>query len=199
MKTYFSNDFDLIAALKKGNTNGYSFLVNFYHKKLCVYAYSLTNDRDLAEDIVQNVFMSIWNNRFKLKEDFVVKSYLYKSVYNEFIDQYRKNKEVLKLDKKYIDALAEVVEEEDEISLNKLVTIVKREIENLPPKCKQIFLLSKEEGLTNVEIAEYLNVSIKSVEAHITKAFAILRSAIGNKIDGVLFLLFGKKGVVNSF
>jgi len=143
--------------------------------------------------------MSIWNNRFKLKEDFVVKSYLYKSVYNEFIDQYRKNKEVLKLDKKYIDALAEVVEEEDEISLNKLVTIVKREIENLPPKCKQIFLLSKEEGLTNVEIAEYLNVSIKSVEAHITKAFAILRSAIGNKIDGVLFLLFGKKGVVNSF
>jgi len=199
MKTYFSNDFDLIAALKKGNTNGYSFLVNFYHKKLCVYAYSLTNDRDLAEDIVQNVFMSIWNNRFKLKEDFVVKSYLYKSVYNEFIDQYRKNKEVLKLDKKYIDALAEVVEEEDENSLNKLVTIVKREIENLPPKCKQIFLLSKEEGLTNVEIAEYLNVSIKSVEAHITKAFAILRSAIGNKIDGVLFLLFGKKGVVNSF
>jgi len=49
MKTYFSNDFDLIAALKKGNTNGYSFLVNFYHKKLCVYAYSLTNDRDLAK------------------------------------------------------------------------------------------------------------------------------------------------------
>ncbi|WP_445747751.1 sigma factor-like helix-turn-helix DNA-binding protein [Polaribacter sp.] len=74
-----------------------------------------------------------------------------------------------------------------------MVLIVKKEIENLPPKCKQIFLLSKEEGLTNIEIAEYLNVSIKSVEAHITKAFGILRSAIGNKIDGILFLLFGKK------
>mgnify|MGYP003683409753 FL=1 len=47
--------------------------------------------------------------------------------------------------------------------------LVKNEIENLPPKCKQTFLLSKQEGLTNIEIAEYLNVSIKSVEAHIKK------------------------------
>jgi RNA polymerase sigma-70 factor (ECF subfamily) len=199
MKVVFLNDIDLIAALKNGETNAYTFLVNTYHKKLCVYAFSLTNDNDLAEDIVQNVFMSIWKNKHKLKEDFAVKSYLYKSVYNEFIDQYRKNKTVLTLEKKHIDALNYIVEEEDEKSLERLLLIVKREIENLPPKCKQIFLLSKEEGLTNVEIAEYLNVSIKSVEAHITKAFGILRSAIGNKIDGVLFLLFGKKGVVNSF
>ena len=198
MKVVFLNDIDLITALKKGNTNAYTFLVNTYHKKLCVYAYNLTNDADLAEDIVQNVFMSIWKNRFKLKDDFVVKSYLYKSVYNEFIDQYRKNKAVLALEKKHIEALTYIVEEEDEKSLERLLLIVKKEIENLPPKCKQIFLLSKEEGLTNIEIAEYLNVSTKSVEAHITKAFATLRAAIGDKIEGVLFLLFGKKGVVNS-
>ncbi len=65
------------------------------------------------------------------------------------------------------------------------------EIQNLPPKCKQTFLLSKQEGLTNVEIAEYLNVSIKSVEAHITKVFSILRKSIGDKMHGILFLLFG--------
>jgi RNA polymerase sigma-70 factor (ECF subfamily) len=68
---------------------------------------------------------------------------------------------------------------------------VKLEIENLPPKCKQTFLLSKQEGLTNMEIAEYLNVSIKSVEAHITKAFSILRKKVGDKMNGILFLLFG--------
>lgn len=198
MKVHFSNDSDLIVALKKGNTIGYTFLVNSYHKKLCVYANSLANDRDLAEDIVQNVFMSIWKNRLKLKDDFVIKSYLYKSVYNEFIDQYRKHKEVLKLDKKYIDALMEVVEEEEDKSLDQLIKIVKKEIENLPPKCKKIFLLSKEEGLTNIEIAEYLNVSIKSVEAHITKAFGILRKSMGNKIDGILFLLFRKSTIVNN-
>lgn len=197
MKVVYLNDIDLIAALKKGDTNAYNFLVNTYHKKLCVYAFSLTNDNDLAEDIVQNVFMNIWKSKRKLKEDFVVKSYVYKSVYNEFIDQYRKNKAVLSLEKKHIEALTYIVEEEDEKSIERLVAIVKNEIENLPPKCKEIFLLSKEEGLTNIEIAEYLNVSIKSVEAHITKAFATLRSSIGDKIEGILFLLFGKKGVVN--
>ena len=151
----------------------------------------MTNDSDLAEDIVQNVFMSIWKNRNKLKDQFVVKSYLYKSVYNEFIDQYRKKKAVLTLEKKHIDALTYMVEEEDEKSLEKLISIVKKEIDKLPPKCKQTFLLSKEEGLTNLEISEYLNISIKSVEAHITKAFSVLRKSIGNKVNGILFLLFG--------
>lgn len=57
-------------------------------------------------------------------------------------------------------------------------------------KCKQIFILSKQDGLTNIEIAEYLNISNKSVEAHITKAFSILRKTAGEKLNGILFLLF---------
>ena len=191
MKKAFINDKEFISSLKKGDSKGYQFLVTSYHQKLCVYANSLTNDSDLAEDIVQNVFMSIWKNRNKLKDQFVVKSYLYKSVYNEFIDQYRKKKAVLTLEKKHIDALTYIVEEEDEKSLEKLISIVKKEIDKLPPKCKQTFLLSKEEGLTNLEISEYLNISIKSVEAHITKAFSVLRKSIGNKVNGILFLLFG--------
>ena len=191
MKIAFLSDKEFISSLKKGDSKGYQFLVTSYHQKLCVYANSLTNDSDLAEDIVQNVFMSIWKNRNKLKDQFAVKSYLYKSVYNEFIDQYRKKKAVLTLEKKHIDALTYIVEEEDEKSLEKLISIVKKEIDKLPPKCKQTFLLSKEEGLTNLEISEYLNISIKSVEAHITKAFSVLRKSIGNKVNGILFLLFG--------
>jgi RNA polymerase sigma-70 factor (family 1) len=198
MKKAFINDKEFISSLKRGDSKGYQFLVTSYHQKLCIYANSLTNDAHLAEDIVQNVFMSIWKNRNKLKEEFVIKSYLYKSVYNEFIDQYRKNKKVLVLDKKYIDALTYIVEEEDEKSLEKLINIVKKEIDKLPPKCKQTFLLSKEEGLTNLEISEYLNISIKSVEAHITKAFSLLRKKVGDKMNGVLFLLFGMKTKSNK-
>jgi RNA polymerase sigma-70 factor (family 1) len=193
MEANFIKDSDLIIALKEGDSKAYTFLVNKYHHKLCVYVFSLTKDNDLAEDIVQNVFMAIWNKRQNLKEDFVMKSYLYKSVYNEFIDQYRKEKSVLPLEKKHFDALSSIVEEEDENSLEKLIKLVKQEIENLPPKCKQTFLLSKQDGLTNIEIAEFLNVSIKSVEAHITKAFSILRKTVGKKVNTVLFLLFGIK------
>lgn len=190
MEINFINDITLINALKKGDSKAYTFLANNYHHRLCVYAFNLTNDHDLSEDIVQNVFMRIWKQRHKLKDDFVVKSYLYKSVYNEFIDQYRKHKTVLTLEKKYIDALSTIVEEEDENSLERLINLVKKEIENLPPKCKQTFLLSKQEGLTNIEISEHLNVSIKSVEAHITKGFSILRQKVGEKMNGILFLLF---------
>lgn len=164
--------------------------MNSYHHKLCVYAYSFTHDQDLSEDIVQNVFMRIWNKRENLKDDFVITNLLYKSVYNEFIGQYRKQKSFYPLEKKYIDALNTIVETEDEHSLERIIQLVKREIQKLPPKCKEIFLLSKEEGLTNIEIAEYKNVSIKSVEAHITKAFSILREAIGEKADIYLFLMF---------
>lgn len=186
----YINDISLINSLKKGEPNAYTYLVDAYHHKLCVYVYSLTRDYDLAEDIVQNVFVRIWKKRLKLKDDFSIKNYLYRSVYNEFIDQYRQNKPVLALEKKHIDVLSSIAED-DENSLDKLIALVKKEIENLPPKCKQTFLLSKQEGLTNIEIAEYLNVSIKSVEAHITKAFHILRKTVGEQMHQVLFLMFG--------
>lgn len=196
MNSNFKKDDDLINALKKGDAKAYTFLVNQYHHKLCVYAFSLTKDHNLSEDIVQNVFMSIWNKKSNLREDLVLKSYLYKSVYNEFVDQYRKQKPVLSLEKKHFDVLSEIIEEEDGNSMEKLIKLVKKEIENLPPKCKQTFLLSKQDGLTNIEIAEFLNVSKKSVEAHITKAFSILRKTVGEKVNTVLFLLFGVKKTI---
>jgi len=191
MISHYKKDSNLIKELKEGTSNAYHFLVETYHHKLCVYAFGLTHDSGISEDIVQNVFVSIWSRRTKLKDDFSIKNYLYKSVYNEFIDQYRKKKSVIALEKKYFDALNTILEEDDDSNdLLNLIDLVKKEIENLPPKCKQTFLLSKQDGLTNEEIAEYLNVSVKSVEAHITKAFSFLRKTIGNKANCILFLLF---------
>ncbi|MFL9832022.1 RNA polymerase sigma-70 factor [Flavobacterium sp. ST-87] len=192
MQEIYSDNTQLIQALKSGNPKAYTFLVNTYHHKLCVYAYSFTHDPNLSEDIVQNVFMRIWKKRENLKDNFAINSFLYKSVYNEFIDQYRSQKTVYPLEKKYIDALNEIVENEEDHSLERVISLVKKEIQNLPPKCREIFLLSKEEGLTNIEIAEYKNLSIKSVEAHITKAFSILRNSLGEKANIYLFLMFRK-------
>ncbi len=188
MSGVYLSDSNLINALKQGESKAYAYLVDNYHHKLCVYAFGLTNNEALAEDIVQNVFVKIWKHRAQLKPHFSIKNYLYRSVYNEFIDQYRKRKPVIALEKKHIDALSYIVEKEDEKSLEKIITLVKQEIEKLPPKCRQTFLLSKQEGLSNVEIAEYLNISIKSVEAHITKAFSILRKKVGEQLNLVLNL-----------
>lgn len=199
MPVFSKNNIKLIQALKRGNTDAYTFLVDTYHQKLCVYAFNLSHNHDNAEDIVQNVFLRVWQKRDKLKDDFVIQSFLYKSVYNEFIDLYRKEKSTMALEKTYIEALDVVINhEDDDNGLEGLITLVKNEIQNLPPKCKQTFLLSKQDGLTNVEIAEYLDLSIKTVEAQITKAFSIIRKKAGNKINGILFLLFGRNSSMSS-
>ena len=191
MKGNFENQSVLIEDLKKGNEAAYEYLVEHYHNRLCVYAHSLIKDDLMAEDIVQNVFVQVWEKRHKLKHDFSLENYLYKSVHNKFIDQYRKGKAVLALEKKYIEALELAVEEKDELQEQRILGILFNAINELPPKCQQIFLMSKKEGLTNIEISEYLNVSKKTVEGQITKAFGILREKLGKKYEVIMLVVFG--------
>ena len=111
-------------------------------------------------------------------------------VYNEFIDIYRRNKSVSALEDKYLQSVENFMVEEDDESFQTAVNTVRKEIDKLPEKCKVIFLLSKKEGLTNLEIAEHLDISIKTVEAQITKAFSILREIFKDKLTSILFTLF---------
>jgi RNA polymerase sigma factor (sigma-70 family) len=164
----FNNNFFLAGQLKLGNSKAYDFLMDSFYQKLCGYAYSLSHDHAAAEDIVQNVFVAIWSNKKNINPLFSMKSYLYKSVYNEFINQYRKNKPVFFLEKKYLESIDVVVESSDE-NLDKLLKLLDKEIHKLPLKCKQIFLLNKKEGLTHIEISEYLNISVKTIEGHFTR------------------------------
>lgn len=193
MKRQDYNDNDvLIESLINGDETAYIYMIDSYHHKLCVYANSLVKNTYSAEDIVQNVFLKIWEQRTRLKSNHSIKSFLYKLVYNEFIDLYRKNQSLFSLEKKYYEALNSVVLEDDPDSFQRILNAVNKQIESLPPKCKEVFILSKKEGLTNIEIAEHLDVSIKTVEAQITKAFSILRSSLEEKVNNFLFLLFGK-------
>src|SRR5690606_13766884 len=185
----FGDSTFLTQQLRSGNPKAYDFLMDSLYKKLCTYAFTLTKNHANAEDIVQNVFVELWTNRKNLNPDFSIKNYLYRSVYNGFIDHYRKNRPVIYLEKKYLEAIDLVVQNEHE-NLDELMALVNLEIDQLPPKCRQIFLLNKKDGLTHIEISEYLNVSIKTVEGHITRAFKLLGEKLGSKIRPILFLMF---------
>ncbi len=187
-----NRDYFLIEKLKKGDSKAYSYLMDRYYRILCVYANSLTNDNTKSEDIVQNIFVKIWLNRKKINSSIKIKNYLYKSVYNEFIDQYRKNKPLVYLEKKHIKAINQIVDEKDGL-LENLILKLNSEIEKLPKKCKNIFILNKKDGLTHAEIADYMNISVKTVEGHMTRAFKILNERLGDKLKKILFLLFGTK------
>jgi RNA polymerase sigma-70 factor (ECF subfamily) len=179
-----------IEQLKRGNESAFLYLVDRYHIRLHAYAMTLTGDRAMSQDLVQNVFLKTWQFRKKLDSQYSIQSFLYKSVYNEFLNDYQKNRSMMLLQRKYLDSLEEVLERTDDTALSRMVALVNREIKNLPPKCQRVFMMSKKEGLSNYEIAEYLDVSVKSVEAHITKAFGILRKKLGQKYETVLFLVF---------
>ncbi|MBJ6368942.1 RNA polymerase sigma factor [Snuella sedimenti] len=193
MKTSFSNQKKFLKHLRKGNTLAYTYLVDLYYEKLCDYASNLARDDFKSEDIVQNVIVRMWQQREKLNSNISIKNYLYKSVYNEFVDQYRKTIAVTALEKKYIEGLDAILDENDDDETNRLIALVEKEIEQLPTKCKETFLLNKKEGLTYVEIAEFQNVSVNTVEKQMGKAFAIIRKKMKEKIHSVLFLLFGYK------
>lgn len=182
----------LIIRLKKGEENAYVDLIETYNHRLCLYANSLVNDISISEDIVQNVFVSVWEKRSNLRPELSLKSYLYKSVYNSCINEYKKNQFVTSLENKFIEELDQIVEQDND-TIEKLIILVKEAIQELPPKCKEIFLLSKKEGLTNIEISEYLNISKNTIERQINIAFKKIRKNVGSKTDVILFLIFGIK------
>ena len=190
-------DFLFVEKLKKGDYDAYTLLMNNYYKNLCGYANLFTKDPSKSEDIVQNVFVKLWVYRKKIDSNIPIKRYLHKSVYNEFIDQYRKNKSVISLEEKHLRTINTIIDD-NSYDIEKLMTRVNNEIEKLPEKCKKVFILNKKEGLTHDEIAEYLQISKKTVEGHITRAFKILNQKLGKKIKSILIILFDFK-LTNSF
>ena len=193
MSYSYINNAGFIESLKKRDENAYVYLVKTYHKPLFIYAMSLTNDYAQSEDIVQIVFLKTWEFRKRLNPDYSIKSFLYKSTYNEFINQYHKNRALSVLEKVYMEALDETIEDDNTELLERKIALITEGIKNLPKKCKETFLLSRKDGLTNIEISDHLNISLKTVEGHITKAFSILRKNASEKMNAILFLLLGKR------
>lgn len=190
MEIDFNEDELLALRLKSGDEMAYDSLMNKYYILLCNYAFTFTKHHDNAEDIVQNVMVDLWAKRKKIKPELSLKNYLYKSVYNGFISQYRKQKPVIYLEKKHMDAVDSIMESNQE-EIQRLIQLVNYEIERLPNKCREIFLLNKKDGLTHTEISEHLDISTKTVEGHITRAFKILKNRLEDRVGPVLFLLLG--------
>ena len=165
--------------------------MDLYYQPLCAYVNSLSKDYELSQDIVQNIFIKLWEDREKVHNIKSLKNYLYASAYNGLTNEWRKNKRMLAIEEKHLLLLNEVTLKEDEEVLQRQIKLIKLEIQRLPPKCKEIFLLSKQGGLTNIEIADFMKISIRTVEAQMSKAYRLLRERLKNKIKPILFMLLG--------
>ncbi|MDE6397521.1 MAG: RNA polymerase sigma-70 factor [Muribaculaceae bacterium] len=140
---------------------------------LGMYALRIVGDIDEAEDRVQDAFAKAWEMIEGGMEIPQFKAWMYRSVRNTCIDHLRAKKVT-------VDILALEGESTDEaIDTSERDAAVWRAIDRLPDKCREIFLMSKRDGLSNEEIAEELGLSVKTVKNQMTKAFARLREALG--------------------
>ncbi|WP_431128406.1 RNA polymerase sigma factor [Flagellimonas flava] len=175
MNLKYGDEYDLIIGLNKGDRRAFEILVDKYYTVLYLYALNLTKEKSVAEDLLQDVFLNIWARKGLLNISTSLKSFLYKSIYHEFVNHHRKKKKEMN----YLDTLSTTTLnaffQEDTMQLESAIEKMKKEIETLPKKCKEVFILSKKEGLTNEEISQYLKISIKTVEGHISNAFKTLR------------------------
>ncbi len=108
MNQKYENNHYLVSQLKTGDTKAYNHVVKTYHNAIFAYAFSLTNDYATTQDIIQNVFLKTWEFRTKLNPIYPIKSFLYKTTYNEFVNVYHKNQSVSKLEQTFIEALENI-------------------------------------------------------------------------------------------
>lgn len=140
---------------------------------LGMYALRIVDDADVAEDMVQDAFLNTWERLEGGLEISNFKAFMYRSVRNECLSYLSSLKE--KVGEEFIPEVGE-----DEIDTSFRDARIWRAIDELPEKCREIFLMSKRDGYSNEEIADELGISIKTVKNQMTKAFTRLREALGD-------------------
>lgn len=182
---------------KDGNEIAFEKLYRLYFPRLYVFSLKIVQESGLAKDVVQNVFIRLWENRDTFYREHP-EAFLYKMVRNASLNYVRHIKVVDNLNAKvrdqylgeelyYIDMVGDQPYVLIEKELQEQITQV---FDSLPEKCRIVFQKSRIEGLKNKEIADQLNMSIKNVEKHISKALVIFRDKFSDYLPLHVVILF---------
>lgn len=190
MKNNKSNT-ELVKLLKKGDRVAFYNIYERYCKRLFGFVLRYIKVEADAEGIVQEVFIKIWESRNKLDAYTSFESFLFTITYNATISLLRKRAN----EQKYLEHLKSIQQIQkapdliDELQLNELNEQVQTLLEELTPRQKEIFQLSREEGLTHEEIAKKLDISLNTVKKHMANSLSFLKSRIDNSlIVNILFV-----------
>ncbi len=152
-----------------------------HYEKLCTYLLNYSSDKEKIEDIVQDTFTSFWAKRNEIEISSSLKSYLYRSAYHKLIDTVRENKKTNSMLESYYYNAINTIEKTSETERNLRLEKLERCIEKLPSKCKQTFVASKISGKKYQEIADEFDISLKTVEGHISKGYKLLKECVSKK------------------
>jgi RNA polymerase sigma-70 factor (ECF subfamily) len=173
------SELDLLARIARGDRGAFEQLFREHYAALVRFGEGLLRSRELAEDTVQEVLLNLWRQRETVRVDDSVKAYLYRAVRNRSLNHIR-NERVRR------EAVPELVRESREVEAGdaslletELETAIRAAVAELPPRCREVFELSRVRGLRYSEIAETLGISIKTVETQMGRALKSLRERLG--------------------
>ncbi|MCI9845768.1 RNA polymerase sigma-70 factor [Flavobacterium pectinovorum] len=185
------SDHELIERLKANDKGALTILYDSFCKQLLVFSYNVLKDKELCEEMVQDVFIEIWNRRSELQIKVSLQSYLYAAVRYKIFAEFRKDKAIRVELYDDINSRLQYCTPETRMIHEELEEQVKQIIGSLPDKCQLVFNMSRNEELTHKEIAERLGISVRTVETHITNALKMLRDSLGYAVtlEFILHLL----------
>ncbi len=185
-KDYDSDSYFLLEKLKEGDRKIFTWLFDYYYSSLVIYADRYMHDQNAAEDIVQSVFVRMWENRLEIKAA-SIRFHLVSSVKNRCIDLIRKEGTQGKYIRRQMNQ--QNLQEGEFWAESELREMIETAIAKLPARCREIFILSRFEGLKSKEIAQRLDLSQRTVETQITHALKILRNDLKDYLFQLIFLL----------
>lgn len=186
---------EIIQLLNEKQEAAYEVVFNLYYPRLVYFAKGYVAYDD-AKNLVQDAFVALWNKNPKFLSEAQLQSFLYTSVKNNCLMQlrhekvkesYKEDEVVRKQNQVYSLALEQIGT--STITFQEIEHIVEKTLEELPPRCREVFVLSRMEGKKNQEVAETLDISLKAVEAQVTKALKTFRLTLKDFLPLVAFLL----------
>lgn len=181
--------------MKDLDKSGFEQLFREFYAPLCRYGVGIIGDSDQSEDIVQQAFVKMWNKREEMDLSRSLKSYLYTSVRNACINYIRDHKkfrsQVLDIDIYGTDTVSSFMDGDEILQADELTEKIRIALSKLPEKSREVFVMSRMEQMKYREIAEKLGVTVKTVEAHMSKALKILREELKDYLVIWLLLNYG--------
>lgn len=171
-----------VVAIRTGDAIAFEMLFKRYCQALISFSRRIVEETAIAENIVQDVFLHLWENRDRLDEQQSIKSYLYKSVMNHSLKHLRHLKVRASAREDIISSIEPVETPEDIHGAAEMSVLIRKAISKLPQKCRTIFSMNRFDGLTYAQIAEVLDISIKTVETQMGRALIFLRKRLQHMV-----------------
>ncbi|QEM02731.1 RNA polymerase sigma-70 factor [Mucilaginibacter rubeus] len=190
LEVQLMTDEDLIALIRENDLGAFERIYNKYWSKLYLSAYNIIRDRQVAEDVTQEVLVNLWMKRANLKLT-SLNAYLYTSVRYQVFNVIRSGKVRADLFNK-LEELFSNNGGEELLSEKEINRLLEQGVAELPEKCRQIFIMSRKEHLSTKEIAERLGIAPKTVENQLTVALNRLRKTLGDFVCIATIMLCGR-------